>query len=243
MSLVCDAVSEQYAEGTLLTGGLLNFAESGIAGRPFTMSVWVNPGSLSGNAYLFSLTSPSSGLNRLVVERVGADIRQSEWVGGAVFCPQISGLVVDEWSLVVASFAANASRKAWLDAVSATETTNVADFPMTSKLTLGRRSSGNTVGDYADVKFAHLAVYRGLFMDANQASLLDGASPLSIPGCTDYWPLASNYTNEIGAIVLAGGAGAQAPMFDVSDQPEVDAWPPVAGGGAKVIQGAPLVFA
>jgi hypothetical protein len=151
---------------------------------------------------------------------------------------------VNVWQWAWHSTTTRSHRTIGVGAVTMTSTDAITANPArVNEILLGSRDKNAHGGliHFFVGKIAHpFVVYNNGDAEADILAMIqNGDSPLSIKGCVFYAPLESD-----AASVFNGGLAASFPAgavtFDPDDQPPLNAWPPVAGGGGSA-QAAQIV--
>ncbi len=224
MSLALDGAS-QFAEyvGTGLIGPSV-----GVSNWPITISAWFKATATAGAQSIVALCQNGNDTNRMVGRIGGGNIVCTEYAQGNLADFNRAGVVAGQWHLGIWTFAGKASRSVSLDDATTTDATDVTVFTSNIDRFLVGAVKHSSTALYFGGLVAHVAAYRAVWNDAYRTALYEGADPRSIPGCCEYFPLETDYTNLMGAWTLTGTGS---PTFNAADHPAVDpyTWPAAAG--------------
>lgn len=165
-----------------------------IVSYPFTISCWFFPTNSTINQQLVILKNNTTGDGYYLGLRgdaTGDPIYASTWNGSIATSAEIQNAIrFNQWNHAAARFVSDTSRTVQING--GTGTSNTADSQQTSQLI-------NTViigqGDFASRYFngyiAHVAIWNEPILNADNATLGRGASPLYIrrQNLVAYWPM------------------------------------------------------
>lgn len=214
-----------------------------LIGYPFWCSLDVFLPSLTQNFFVFSLADDGSN-NRVALQCSGAKLNGNNFFVELAAQPGI--LTAGEWQRVMIYMEHRTKCVTVRNgAASAVDATDNAWLSSKRRLLVNARWDGGQGAPdlHANVAVANLAFGHAVLSDAELAANVLGVNPLSIKGCVVNYPFRTDSDDYFGNIPLTLVNAPAITLADLTygDHPEVEVFPPAAGGARPIDFGGGLI--